>query len=412
MKSNEISLGVGGDGERLHALDAVRGGALLLGVFFHAALAFLPGPQIWLVADASRSTELSVLFFVLHIFRMSLFFLLAGFFARMLLERRGVGGFILDRAKRIALPLVSFWPIVFGLIVAVLIWTAVRANGGADSPPPPPMTAQTFPLTHLWFLYVLLIFYAIALALRGLVSLIDRDGAMRTRFVDPIVKWITGPYAPLLLAAPVCAALYFQPNWMMWFGVPTPEWGLIPNTAALVAYGLAFGFGWLVNRQIDILQGWAERWLPNLMIGVGPTITCLMIAGLEPLLTPVEQGAEKLIYAALYAFAMWCWTLGLIGFALRYLSGHSPIRRYLADASYWIYIVHLPLVLALQAAFAPLAWPWFVKYPLIVAVAFVVMLASYQLLVRHSFIGAMLNGRTPSKGDKPGGEASTAPAPA
>lgn len=342
---------------------------------------------------------------------MSLFFLLAGFFARMLLERRGVGGFILDRAKRIALPLVSFWPLVFGVIVAVLIWTAVRANGGADSPPPPPMTAQTFPLTHLWFLYVLLIFYAVALVLRGLVSLIDRGGAMRTRFVDPVVKWIAGPYAPLLLAAPVCAALYFQPNWMMWFGVPTPDTGLVPNNAALVAYGLAFGFGWLVNRQIDILRGWSIRWRPNPIIGVASAATCLSMVGAGPLLTPVEPGTEKLIYAAFYALAVWGWTLGLIGVAMRYLSSQSPVRRYLADASYWIYIVHLPLVLALQAALAPYAWPWFVKYPLILAVAFAIMLASYQVMVRHSFIGAMLNGRTPSKSDKPGGEASTAPAP-
>ena len=38
--------------------------------------------------DASRSVELSVPFFVLHIFRMTVFFVLAGFFARLLLERR------------------------------------------------------------------------------------------------------------------------------------------------------------------------------------------------------------------------------------------------------------------------------------------------------------------------------------
>ena len=48
-----------GAAERLHALDAVRGFALLLGVVFHAALAFLPGPQAWLVMEQSRSAAIA-----------------------------------------------------------------------------------------------------------------------------------------------------------------------------------------------------------------------------------------------------------------------------------------------------------------------------------------------------------------
>ena len=112
----------------------------MLGVFFHAAMSFMPGPQIWVVMDEARSTELSVLFFVLHIFRMTVFFVLAGFFARMLLARRGVGGFIANRATRILVPLLALWPIMIASIIAVAIWAAVRANGGAmpDGPPPPP----------------------------------------------------------------------------------------------------------------------------------------------------------------------------------------------------------------------------------------------------------------------------------
>ena len=67
------------------------------------------------------------------------------------------------------------------------------------------------------------------------------------------------------------------------------------------------------------------------------------------MLTPAERDFSTLGYAALYAFAVWAWTIAIIGFAVRRLAGHSPARRYLADASYWIYIVHLPIVMALQA---------------------------------------------------------------
>lgn len=382
-------------GGRLHALDAVRGGALMLGVLFHACLPFLLGPQLWIV-DEAGSAELSALFFVLHVFRMTVFFLLAGFFARLLLQRSGVGGFVMNRANRIAMPLAMFWPLAFASIVAVLIWVSIRANGGqppAGEAPPSPLTVEAWPLTHLWFLYVLLFFYAGALALRGLVVLIDRNGALRSRVVDPVVRFIAGPAGPMLLATPVFAALYLSPNLLMWFGIPTPDTGLIPNATAMICYGVAFGFGWLVNRQLSILDTWAKHWLSNLSFGVFCSIVCLMILGVEPVLTPAEQGFDKMLYAALYALGVWGWTLGLVGAAVRFLKAENPAVRYVADASYWIYIVHIPVLLVMQALVQPLDLPWFAKYPMTVGISFAIMFVSYELLVRYSWIGAILNGR-------------------
>ena len=94
--------------QRLHALDAVRGFALLVGVAFHAALSFMPGwpPGIWAMVDNSPSQFLSDTAFVTHIFRMSLFFFIAGYFGRMLYHKLGAQQFWLNRAKRIAVPLV------------------------------------------------------------------------------------------------------------------------------------------------------------------------------------------------------------------------------------------------------------------------------------------------------------------
>jgi peptidoglycan/LPS O-acetylase OafA/YrhL len=384
---------------RLHALDAVRAGALLLGVFFHATVSFLE-PRIWLVGDVSTSPAMNVTFYVLHIFRMTVFFLIAGFFARMLLERRGVGGFIRDRAKRILTPLVAFWPLIFVSIIAVTIWAFLQANPDVASgkapapPPPPPMSAQTFPLTHLWFLYVLLIFYAAALLLRGLFAIVDRKGAVRVGVVDRVVKAIvTSGLTPIVFGAPLAAALWFKPDWMMWFGVPTPDIGFVPNTPALVAFGAAFGLGWLLERQMDLLRVWERRCLLNLAFAVIVTAVCLWFAGPTPVLAPAPQDWKKLTYAIAYTLAIWAWTVALIGLALRYLSKSNSMIRYLADASYWIYIVHLPLVLALQAAVAQLPIPWYGKYAAILAVAFPIMLISYHTLVRYTFVGAILNGR-------------------
>lgn len=77
-------------GDRLHALDAVRGFALILGIFFHRAAGYTENfpEQLWPMREPP-STTLGVVFFVSHMFRMSLFFLIAGFVGRMLIERRG-----------------------------------------------------------------------------------------------------------------------------------------------------------------------------------------------------------------------------------------------------------------------------------------------------------------------------------
>ena len=103
-------------------------------------------------------------------------------------------------------------------------------------------------------------------------------------------------------------------------------------------------------------------------------------------------------YAIAYALAGWSWTFAIVGLGLRFLSGHSPVRRYLADASYWIYIAHLPLVMALQVAMSRVDWPWAIEFALVLGTAFALLLLSYDLLVRNSFIGAWLNGRRKPRG--------------
>jgi peptidoglycan/LPS O-acetylase OafA/YrhL len=94
-----------------------------------------------------------------------------------------------------------------------------------------------------------------------------------------------------------------------------------------------------------------------------------------------------------YPVAIWAWCLALLGTATRFLSGESQVIRYLSDASYWIYLAHLPVVVALQVWVSTWSLGWQVKYPLILVIALPLLVASYQLLVRNTWLGAWLNGR-------------------
>lgn len=382
--------------DRLHGLDAIRGFALLLGVVVHASMSFLPGAQFfWVAHDNDPNALLGLAFYVPHMFRMLLFFLLAGFFGRMGCERLGANGFAKDRWKRIGVPLLAGWPLVFAAIVAVLAWGAMQANGGAmprETPPAPAFTPDSFPLTHLWFLYALLLCYAAALALRAIASTVDRNRRFGA-WTDRIVRALAGRTGPLLLALPLGVALFFQPKWYAWFGIPTPDQSLYPNLAACVGFGSSFAFGWLLHRQRELMRGWERRWALHLGAAVIVTAYCVWNVGLAPNLSVAPRDAKMLAYALAYAFAAWNWTVGLIGFALRHLSGFSATRRYLADASYWIYLIHLPLAMLLQIALAGVDWPSYLKFPLVFAAVLAFGLLSYRLLVRYSFIGAALNGR-------------------
>src|SRR5262249_23055060 len=96
---------------RYHSLDALRAFALLLGVVFHSVMANVLPPGIWAVGTTAPATPLLWFAYYTHCFRMEVFFLLAGFFAQLVIEKRGAAAFLSDRLKRIFLVfLVALYP--------------------------------------------------------------------------------------------------------------------------------------------------------------------------------------------------------------------------------------------------------------------------------------------------------------
>ena len=81
--------------------------------------------------------------------------------------------------------------------------------------------------------------------------------------------------------------------------------------------------------------------------------------------------------------------------AKRWLAAHNAIMRWLADGSYWVYLVHLPALLAIQYRLLDVPMHWTAKFAISVAATFLLSFASYQWLVRHTVIGRLLNGQLP-----------------
>lgn len=374
--------------ERLHALDAVRAFALLLGVIHHATLSFLPLAGLAPVEDVSTGEPLGLLAFTGHIFRMPLFFFMAGLFAHKMLHRRGVRGFVVDRVQRILVPLVAAWIVFFPFVNAMWSW---GLTGSLYHSPlltwPPSLT--TFPTSYLWFLYYLLLIYALALIVRQAALTtgvrLDAADALTRRLIA--ARWL----APLALTLPVVfVALLRRSQWSVESGIETPNASMIPHLLPLFAYGLAFVLGWMIGRNMELLALLRERWAGYLSVALLATALCLLS------LASGHAGNGRVLlglHASAYAFACWCWLFAIVGLALRFLSTFSPVRRYVADASYWTYLLHYPIVLVLQDALARVPLHWIVKYPLILVITLTICLATYQLFVRSTIIGQVLNGR-------------------
>ncbi|WBS02910.1 acyltransferase family protein [Pseudoduganella sp. SL102] len=392
MKTNSINE------DRFHSLDAVRACALLGGILLHALMSYMPGfrEANWPLSDNSTNAGLGVLYFVIHLFRMSLFFLIAGFFARLLQQRLGTKGLIKNRLRRLGLPLIAFYFLVLPFAFIAFIWGMRQLGipGAGKNAAFPPVIGPPVPWFHLWFLYLLLFICLLVVAMRALVIRLDTGGTLSSTVSRLLGCAFSLRIAPVLLGAPVAVSMFFSPWWVQWNGVPSPIVGLVPNFPGLLAYGTAFLVGWFVQREQENLRILASDWHLYALGAVAGTAVALYVVGITPKFGIVELSSiERAVYAGAYMFAQWCGMFAVIGLAVRYLQAPSARWRYLADASYWMYLVHFPIVLLLQAWM--LRWPlhWSIKLSMVLVITSVLLFTSYHYLVRSTFMGVFLNGR-------------------
>lgn len=359
--------------DRLHEMDHLRALAMLAGVVFHAALAYSPMMQgFWPAADRQSSAWIDTVVWGLHLVRMPLFFLVAGFFAAWLLARRGGAALARQRVRRILVPLLVAWPLVWWSLSASIEWAAANVQHPSpllamirewmlmpDAPSPPPGTA------HLWFLYYLLLF--------GVLHWI-----VRTLELGRIGQWLIARHpAWLLLGLPVIVlpalASVSAPH-------PAPE-SLVPQFWAIVFYGAFFAWGTLIHARPD----WLQRTRPLVPWLIVASIA-LYAAFLWRIAIPPSQGqliASWDVAALEACLSVWLTLLCLLA-GQRLLSRPNAVLRYLAQAAYWTYLIHLPVLFVLQYHLMDLDWAWPIKLLAAIGGTLAVCLLGYQALVRHT----------------------------
>lgn len=375
---------------RIHGLDALRAFALLLGIVLHSLLPFAP-EMPWLVNDTRTSPAAFAGVYVIHLFRMVLFMMLAGYLGRMVLMRRGTRAYLRDRTVRILLPLPAFWPVSVLSLGVLATVAAQQGGGGAPASPPtgvPPVLLMFTP-GQLWFLLVLFEAVLIVLAARAvLLRLLGPDRA--GRWSARIGALLAAPGGVLPAAVPYAAALLIQGADPAQGIIAPPT--VLPEAAPLLGYLGAFLAGWFLHASPGSLDRLAPRW---------PLLLASAVPGTVFMLLPVAADLPLAVGSGVVALTGVLWTYGLTALMVKVFTREHPAIRYLADASYWMYLMHLPLLVAIEIPLAGLAWPVAVKLLLTWVAATALLLGSYHLLVRRTALGRWLNGPRGRPADRP-----------
>ncbi len=389
---------------RFHSLDALRAFALLLGIVFHAALSFSNLDSVaWAIQDLSTHYIFILFIHATHSFRLELFFLMAGFFAHMLYHKRGTKGFMTNRTLRIIIPFVIGWIILFPLLIHLWTWGALKSGNFQVVDIPQEFRhfsawqltlgsiitlqfIENFDLAHLWFLHQLFVLYLIAVAVRWGFYKTFAHTTHWARKGDAIVQWLMHTkWNVIFLALPAIGCLLLMKE----LTVETPKQSLIPYLPTTLLYGYIFLLGWMLHRQYDLIEKFPRQWWWYIIAGI-----LLTFASLAYRSTMNESNfATRFTYFSLYALMMWTYMFGLTGFFVHTFRAENRLWRYISDSSYWLYIIHLPIVVYFQIILADVNLHWSIKFPLVNLITFPILFLTYHYCVRPTFIGQILNGR-------------------
>ena len=130
-----------------------------------------------------------------------------------------------------------------------------------------------------------------------------------------------------------------------------------------------------------------KSWIAELIIA---NAVCFPLALV--LLSARDTGG-LLIGGIVQGFYAWLSIFGLIGFFRAKLGGESKLLRYLSDASYFVYIFHIIVVVFLQHILINMGISVALKLLIVAIGATGILIGVYQVGVRYTFIGTLLNGK-------------------
>jgi glucan biosynthesis protein C len=371
--------------ERLHSLDSLRAIMMMLGLVLHSVITYdtIAHGAEWPMKDPNYTHEsMTWLFWFIHIFRMPVFFIVSGFFGALLFYDRSPKRLLINRTKRVLFPFIVFllllWPFVlFGFTYSNMVFGGVENALNEALNIFSQSTTYIPPSTiHLWFLYYLLLFVIVSFGLGVLIRKFQKFSSKINSIFNQILK------KHVLRVIDFASITFCVLKFMNQIWVDTSG-SFIPDFNTFIFYFLFYMFGWLLFKSKHLLGLFMKHDILSTILGtILFTVTYFY-----------KDAMNDEILMASNAITVWLFSFGMIGLFIRYASKHSSQMRYISDASYWVYLLHLGFTGLFPGMIADFNIPGPLKALIIFASTTIICFVTYHFLVRATFIGKFLNGR-------------------
>jgi hypothetical protein len=408
-------------------MDSLRAAAMFLGLVLHAAVLF----SQWTIDPGRMHDEPSMFLHyvmeLIHVFRMELFFLVAGFFSVLLIQKRGLNYYIKNRATRILIPFIICIALLQPWAAAHFFLDITGSNGSLLTQYITYLTDPSYILVepspvgnwfwHFWFIHLLIYFIASFSICSFLISKFN----IKLKSPTLLMNAIGGRFGVFILTLLTYPILIFSPPW-----ADVPRIGT--SIDVLLYYGLFFCFGALFFSHQKLLN----QVQANVKYHIVPFVLALLILiplidklrittqpeillqdwaffvtqeGLSGLLgnfpflqnpfnfSSVNAPAEWHLMCLLRAYTTWCAVLFLIQLFKRFCSKQTALGRYFADSSYFVYLLHFPLQMSLSYYLRDHIDSAILAFSVSLIGTLFFCLVLYHLICRGTPIGTLLSGR-------------------
>lgn len=339
---------------RLRSLDRLKVVLTFLVIAHHVGQAYGPTGGFWTYENPERWPYLSFFFWVNSSFFMGLFFFISAYFVPGSYERKGWAAFLKDKILRFGVPVAIFALLVNPVLMYVsysnfrggtlpflTYWRQIYFGMG---PRPADLTGPVWPelnFGHLWFVEHLLVYAAIYAAWCLAWRRSARPGQVKRTGAAPGDFEILGYAVALTLVTLLVRTWYPKDRWLFLLGFIQTEPAHLPQYLSLFVLGIAaMRRDWF--RSIPSVRG--LRWL---WIGVGAIVAGALV---RYQFAPSPSAGRDIFMLTAECFLATGLLVGLCTLFRERFNAASPLWQLLGADAYGAYLVHVPIVVALQYA--------------------------------------------------------------
>jgi hypothetical protein len=314
-----------------------------------------------------------------------LLFLISGYFSAFSYDRKGAGRFLKDRLRRLGIPLLFFTLVVNLPIVYSVAGTQFTFLQYVIRPH---IWEWQIVYAHLWFLGHLLV-YAFGYAIIRLIF--PRDPSKyEGKTPVPGHLGILIYVIALGIVSSLVRVRFPQDRWVVLL-VPW-ELAHVPQYLSLFVVGIfAFRNDWF--RKLPHRTGMIWLWIGIAAAGLMYALSAFRLAGFLPHVTVTSRGGEVLfhvidnIWEAFIAAGL---SVGLLTWFRKRFNRQSKLMAAMSADSYFVYIIQLYVVIALQTIMIEVNMPAFVKFVLVTVFGVIICFSISHLVKMLPFTKRIL----------------------